>query len=32
MCVFILEGVGGMGKDCRERDEFGETTVREGVT
>lgn len=35
LCVCVCSywrGSGGMGKDCRERDEFGERTVREGVT
>lgn len=36
VCVYVHMciggGTGGMGEGLRERDEFGESTVREGVT
>lgn len=33
VCAYVYRrGSGGMGEGWRERDEFGERTVREGVT
>lgn len=33
VCAYVYRrGTGGMGEGLRERDEFGESTVREGVT